>query len=121
MLACTILDIISGAIIGYIIAWIILSLWVIIKMRELKRGKDVGLYATLDPQENQFGKDSSGGLTPKGENPSSFFGSFISPCFDSNLLTLSLSALKKVFACGGAIIILECTFAFGTQKDSCKI
>ena len=30
------LDIVSGAIIGYIISWIILSIWVIIKMRELK-------------------------------------------------------------------------------------
>ena len=33
------LDIIFGSIIGYIISWIILSLWVIIKMRELKRGR----------------------------------------------------------------------------------
>ena len=43
------LDIVSGAIIGYIISWIILSLWVIIKMRELKRGKMWVWYATTDP------------------------------------------------------------------------
>ena len=46
------LDIISGAIIGYIIAWIILSLWVIIKMRELKRGKMWVWYATSNPPQN---------------------------------------------------------------------
>ena len=43
------LDIIFGSIIGYIISWIILSLWVIIKMRELKRGKMWVWYATTDP------------------------------------------------------------------------
>ena len=57
---------------------------------------------------------SSGGFTPNGENPSSLFGSLISPCFDSNLLTLSLNAFKNVFACGGAIIIREWTLALGT-------
>ena len=46
------LDIIFGSIIGYIISWIILSIWVIIKMRELKRGKMWVWYATLDPPEN---------------------------------------------------------------------
>tara|TARA_B100000579_G_scaffold297924_1_gene247945 strand:+ start:89 stop:682 length:594 start_codon:yes stop_codon:yes gene_type:complete len=43
------LDIVFGSIIGYIISWIILSIWVIIKMRELKRGKMWVWYATTDP------------------------------------------------------------------------
>ena len=43
------LDIIFGSIIGYIISWIILSLWVIIKMRELKRGRKWVWYATTGP------------------------------------------------------------------------
>ena len=46
------LDIIFGSIIGYIISWIILSLWVIIKMRELKRGRKWIWYATTDPPQN---------------------------------------------------------------------
>ena len=46
------LDIIFGAIIGYVISWIILSMWVIIKMRELKRGKMWVWYATTDPSQN---------------------------------------------------------------------
>ena len=46
------LDIVFGSIIGYLISWIILSIWVIIKMRELKRGKMWVWYATLDPPEN---------------------------------------------------------------------
>jgi len=46
------LDIIFGSIIGYIISWIILSIWVIIKMRELKRGKMWVWYATKDPLQN---------------------------------------------------------------------
>ena len=46
------LDIVSGAIVGYIISWIILSMWVIIKMRELKRGKMWVWYATADPPKN---------------------------------------------------------------------
>ena len=46
------LDIIFGSIIGYIISWIILSLWVIIKMRELKRGRKWVWYATTDPPQN---------------------------------------------------------------------
>ena len=32
-------DVISGALIGYCISWCVLTLWVILKMRELKRGK----------------------------------------------------------------------------------
>ena len=46
------LDIIFGSVIGYIISWIILSLWVIIKMRELKRGRKWVWYATTDPPQN---------------------------------------------------------------------
>ena len=46
------LDIVSGAIIGYIISWIILSMWVIIKMRELKRGKMWVWYASSNPPQN---------------------------------------------------------------------
>ena len=46
------LDIVFGSIIGYIISWIILSIWVIIKMRELKRGKMWVWYATTDPPQN---------------------------------------------------------------------
>ena len=46
------LDIIFGSIIGYIISWIILSLWVIIKMRELKRGRKWVWYATTDQPQN---------------------------------------------------------------------
>ena len=45
------LDIVSGAIIGYIISWIILSMWVIIKIRELKRGKMWVWYATKEPPQ----------------------------------------------------------------------
>ena len=46
------LDIVSGAIIGYIISWMVLSMWVIIKMRELKRGKIWVWYATANPPKN---------------------------------------------------------------------
>ena len=46
------LDIIFGSIIGYIISWIILSLWVIIKIRELKRGRKWVWYATTYPPQN---------------------------------------------------------------------
>ena len=43
------LDIIFGAIIGYILSWIVLSIWVIIKMRELKRGRMWVWYASDTP------------------------------------------------------------------------
>ena len=43
------LDIIFGAIIGYILSWIVLSIWVIIKMRELKRGRLWVWYANESP------------------------------------------------------------------------
>ena len=37
-------DIIFGGLLGYGLAWAVLSLWVIIKMRELKRGNDWFIY-----------------------------------------------------------------------------
>ena len=37
-------DILFGGLLGYSLAWIILSVWVIIKMRELKRGADWVIY-----------------------------------------------------------------------------
>ena len=37
-------DILFGGLLGYSLAWIILSVWVIIKMRELKRGADLVIY-----------------------------------------------------------------------------
>ena len=37
-------DILFGGLLGYGLAWSVLSLWVIIKMRELKKGKDWVLY-----------------------------------------------------------------------------
>ena len=46
------LDIIFGSIIGYVISWTILSLWVIIKMRELKRGRKWVWYAPKEPPQN---------------------------------------------------------------------
>jgi len=45
-------DIFFGALTGYIISWIILSLWVIIKMRELKRGRMWVWYASVHPPNN---------------------------------------------------------------------
>ena len=43
------LDIIFGSLLGYTISWIILSAWVIIKMRELKRGQMWVWYASSKP------------------------------------------------------------------------
>ena len=43
------LDILFGSMLGYIFSWIILSIWVIIKMRELKRGRMWVWYATSQP------------------------------------------------------------------------
>jgi len=42
-------DIIGGALYGYGIAWIILSGWVIIKMRELKRNRTWVMYDSGNP------------------------------------------------------------------------
>ena len=42
------LDIVFGSIIGYTISWVMLSAWVIIKMRELKRGRMWVWYANSD-------------------------------------------------------------------------
>ena len=43
------MDIIFGAFIGYTISWITLSIWVIIKMREMKRGRMWVWYANTNP------------------------------------------------------------------------
>ena len=43
------LDIIFGALTGYIISWVVLSVWVIVKMRELKRGRMWVWYANNTP------------------------------------------------------------------------
>ena len=43
------LDIIFGSLLGYTISWIILSVWVIIKMRELKKGRMWVWYASSKP------------------------------------------------------------------------
>tara|TARA_B100000579_G_C22684584_1_gene781980 strand:+ start:164 stop:763 length:600 start_codon:yes stop_codon:yes gene_type:complete len=43
------LDIVFGALIGYILSWIVLSVWVIVKMRELKRGRMWVWYANNNP------------------------------------------------------------------------
>ena len=41
-------DVIIGALIGYIISWIVITLWVIIKMRELKR-RQTWVWYESDP------------------------------------------------------------------------
>ena len=46
------IDIFFGALIGYTISWIILSIWVIIKMRELKIGRMWVWYASARPLNN---------------------------------------------------------------------
>ena len=46
------MDIFFGALIGYTISWIILSIWVIIKMRELKRGRMWVWYASANHPNN---------------------------------------------------------------------
>ena len=43
------LDIIFGALTGYILSWSVLSVWVIVKMRELKRGRIWVWYANDTP------------------------------------------------------------------------
>ena len=43
------LDIVFGALTGYILSWIVLSVWVIVKMRELKRGRMWVWYANDTP------------------------------------------------------------------------
>ena len=45
------MDIFFGGLIGYTISWIILSIWVIIKMRELKRGRMWVWYASPNPPQ----------------------------------------------------------------------
>ena len=43
------LDIIFGALTGYILSWSVLSVWIIVKMRELKRGRMWVWYANNNP------------------------------------------------------------------------
>jgi len=43
------MDVFFGSLIGYTISWIILSIWVIIKMRELKKGRMWVWYASAHP------------------------------------------------------------------------
>ena len=43
-------DVIVGSIFGYIMGWIILTFWVILKMRELKRGQTWVWYEGLPPK-----------------------------------------------------------------------
>jgi len=45
------MDIFFGGLIGYTISWVILSIWVIIKMRELKRGRMWVWYASDHPPQ----------------------------------------------------------------------
>tara|TARA_B100001250_G_scaffold101640_1_gene85533 strand:+ start:335 stop:931 length:597 start_codon:yes stop_codon:yes gene_type:complete len=45
------MDIFFGGLIGYTISWVILSIWVIIKMRELKRGRMWVWYASAHPPQ----------------------------------------------------------------------
>ena len=46
-------DVIVGGLVGYGIAWTTLTLWVILKMRELKRGKMWVRYEG-EPPKNMF-------------------------------------------------------------------
>ena len=42
-------DVIAGAFIGYITSWLALTLWVILKMRELKKGRTWVWYEDQPP------------------------------------------------------------------------
>ena len=46
-------DILFGGLFGYGVAWGVLSLWVMIKMRELKKGKTWVWYADENPPDGQ--------------------------------------------------------------------
>tara|TARA_B100000767_G_scaffold248125_1_gene248810 strand:- start:598 stop:1206 length:609 start_codon:yes stop_codon:yes gene_type:complete len=43
-------DVIIGGVIGYMISWFVLSLWIRLKLRELKKGKVWVWYETYDPE-----------------------------------------------------------------------
>ena len=43
-------DVIIGGAIGYMISWFILSLWIRVKLRELKKGKTWVWYETYEPE-----------------------------------------------------------------------
>ena len=42
-------DVIAGGLFGYCIGWLILTIWVILKMRELKRRRTWVWYETKNP------------------------------------------------------------------------
>ena len=44
-------DVLVGGLFGYIIAWLVLTLWVILKMRELKRGRTWVWYEDEHPEK----------------------------------------------------------------------
>ena len=44
-------DVIAGALFGYLVAWIVLTFWVILKMRELKRGHTWVWYESDLPEK----------------------------------------------------------------------
>ncbi len=46
-------DVLFGGLFGYTIAWSILTVWVLVKMRELKKGKSWVWYADDNPPEIQ--------------------------------------------------------------------
>ncbi len=46
-------DVICGAVFGYVMAWTGLTIWVIIKMRELKQGRTWVWYESKDPEIDQ--------------------------------------------------------------------
>ena len=44
-------DVLVGGLFGYIMAWLVLTLWVILKMRELKRGQTRVWYEDEYPEK----------------------------------------------------------------------
>ena len=44
-------DVLVGGLFGYIMAWLVLTLWVILKMRELKRGQTWVWYEDEHPEK----------------------------------------------------------------------
>lgn len=43
-------DVIIGGVIGYMISWFVLSLWIRLKLNELKKGKTWVWYETYKPE-----------------------------------------------------------------------
>ena len=44
------MDVIVGGAIGYMISWFVLSLWIRVKLRELKKGKTWVWYENHEPE-----------------------------------------------------------------------